>query len=252
MKRAERAARHAVPHLSVTDMCDLLSTPPRNLNRAFQAVGACRTDRQQQIHRSRIWRTEYRELRGVCSGGSTICPTGAGRRSGCKGVVRWRQRNVRAAGTQSLQPVLRVWEIQKELNRQSPWPLNIQEQSLVTAHGDHAAEAKFVEYLGALYAQRPPDLVVAFGAAAGRFMQQHRAELFPTTPMLLAAVEVRRVEPPMLFERDVVAGVRHDQVAAIENVLRLLPETKAIAIIIGNSPLSDFGLASTNGYWVRC
>ena len=144
-------------------------------------------------------------------------------------------------------------EIQKELNRQSPWPLNIQEQSLVTAlDGDHAAEAKFVDYLGALYAQRPPDLVVAFGAAAGRFMQQHRAELFPTTPMLLAAVEVRRVEPPMLFERDVVAGVRYDQVAAIENVLRLLPETKAIAIIIGNSPLSDFGLASTNGYWVRC
>ena len=46
-------------------------------------------------------------------------------------------------------------EIQKELNRQSPWPLNIQEQSLVTAlDGDAAAEAKFVEYLGALYAQR--------------------------------------------------------------------------------------------------
>ena len=41
MKRAERAARHAVPHLSVTDMCDLLSTPPRHLNRAFQAVHGC-------------------------------------------------------------------------------------------------------------------------------------------------------------------------------------------------------------------
>ncbi len=63
--------------------------------------------------------------------------------------------------------------------------------------------------------------------------------------MLLAAVEVRE---PMLFERD----AWRDQVAAIENVLRLLAETKAIAIIIGNSPLSDFGLASTNGYWVRC
>src|SRR6478752_4416236 len=32
-------------------------------------------------------------------------------------------------------------EIQKELNRQSPWPPNIQEQSLVTAlEGDDAAE----------------------------------------------------------------------------------------------------------------
>ena len=59
-------------------------------------------------------------------------------------------------------------EIQRELNKQSPWPLNIQEQSLVTAlDGDDAAEAKFVEYLKALYAQRPPDLIVSLGATRG-------------------------------------------------------------------------------------
>ena len=102
-----------------------------------------------------------------------------------------------------------------ELNRQSPWPLDIQEQSLVTAlDGDDAAEAKFVEYLKALYAQRPPDLIVALGAPAARFVQQHRADLYPTTPMLLAAVEVRRVEQSMLSEQDAVVGVRFDQVAA--------------------------------------
>ena len=129
----------------------------------------------------------------------------------------------------------------RELNRQSPWPLDIQEQSLVTAlDGDDAAEAKFVEYLRALYAQRPPDLIVALGAPAARFVQQHRADLFPTTPMLLAAVEVRRVEPSMLSEQDAVAGVRFDQVALVENILRLLPETKTIAIIIGNSPAERF------------
>jgi hypothetical protein len=66
-------------------------------------------------------------------------------------------------------------EIQRELNKQSPWPLNIQEQSLVTAlDGDDAADAKFVEYLKALYAQRPPDLIVALGAPAARFVQRHR------------------------------------------------------------------------------
>src|SRR4051794_4653863 len=58
-------------------------------------------------------------------------------------------------------------EIQRELNKQSPRPLNIQEHSLVTAlDGDDAADAKFVEYLKALYAQRPPDLIVALGAPA--------------------------------------------------------------------------------------
>jgi signal transduction histidine kinase len=132
-------------------------------------------------------------------------------------------------------------EIQSELNKQSPWPLNIQEQSLVTAlDGDDIADAKFGDYLKALYAQRPPDLIVALGAPAARFVQQHRADLYPTSPMLLAAVEVRRVEPSMLSERDAVAGVQYDQVAAFENVLRLLPETKAIAIILGNSPSERF------------
>jgi signal transduction histidine kinase len=132
-------------------------------------------------------------------------------------------------------------EIRNQLTRQSPWPLEIQEQSLVTAQGgDGAAEAKFAEYLGALYARRPPDLIVALGAPAARFVQQHRADLYPTTPMLLAAVELRRVEQSMLSERDAVVGVQFDQVALVENILRLLPETKTIAIVIGNSPNERF------------
>src|SRR6476620_1481203 len=132
-------------------------------------------------------------------------------------------------------------EIQRELNKQSPWPLNIQEQSLVTAlDGDDVADGKFVEYLEAHYAQRPPDLIVAFGAPAANFVQEHRTKLFSTTPLLLAAVEVRRVVQTMLSQQDAVAGVRYDQVAAVENILQLLPETKAIAIILGNSPGERF------------
>jgi hypothetical protein len=137
----------------------------------------------------------------------------------------------------------RIWsrEISNELNRQSPWPLEFQEHSLVTArNGGDVAEAKFVEYLGALYAQRPPDLIVAMGAPAARFVQQHRTDLYPTTPMLLAAIEVRRVDQSMLSEQDAVNGVRKDYVALFENILRLLPKAKAIVIIIGNSPNERF------------
>jgi signal transduction histidine kinase len=132
-------------------------------------------------------------------------------------------------------------EICKELVKQSRWPLDIQEHSVITGrNGDDAADAKFVEYLVALDAQRQPDLIVAFGAPAARFFQRHRADLYPTTPMLLAAVEVRRIDQSMLSEQDVVAAVRADYVVLFENVLRLLPETKAIAIIIGNSPNERF------------
>ena len=100
--------------------------------------------------------------------------------------------------------------------------------------------AKFVEYLKALYAQRPPDLIVALGAPAARFVQQHRADLYPATPMLLTSVDWRRVEPSMLSEQDTVVAVRFDQVALVENILRLLPDTKSIAIILGNSPSEQF------------
>ena len=60
-------------------------------------------------------------------------------------------------------------EIQTELNRQSPWPLVIQEQPLVSAGASDTTEAKFVEYLATLYAQRPPDLIVAVGTPAAHF-----------------------------------------------------------------------------------
>ncbi len=132
-------------------------------------------------------------------------------------------------------------EIGRELNRQSPWPLDIQEQSLVTAQaGDDPSETKFAEYLEVLYARRPPDLVVSMGAPAARFVQRHRAELFPTTPMLLAAIEVSRIDQSMLSEQDTVVGVRADYVVLFENILRLLPDTTAVAIILGNSPNERF------------
>jgi signal transduction histidine kinase len=135
-------------------------------------------------------------------------------------------------------------EIRNELNRQSPWPLDIQQYSLVTArNGDPAAEPEFIEYLVALYARRRPDLIVALGAPAARFVQQHRTDLFPATPMLLAAVETRRVEQSMLSGQDAMVGVRLDEAAVVKNILRLLPETKAIVIIIGNSPAERFWVA---------
>ena len=128
-------------------------------------------------------------------------------------------------------------EIRNELNRQSSWPLDVQEYSLATArNGDEAAEAKFVEYLKALYAQQPPDLIIALAGPAARFVQRYRADLFPTTPMLLAAVDPRRVDSSLLSEQDAIVGVRFDPVALFENILRLLPETKTIALINGNSP----------------
>ncbi|MFX8373857.1 hypothetical protein ABTL76_19765, partial [Acinetobacter baumannii] len=75
---------------------------------------------------------------------------------------------------------------------------------------DKTVETRFVDYLGALFAHGAPDLVVAIGGPAAMFVQQHRAELFPATPMVLTAVEERRVRWSALTRNDAVVAVKQD------------------------------------------
>src|SRR6188472_1989592 len=83
--------------------------------------------------------------------------------------------------------------IRTELERQSPWPLDITDHSLVTARSsDENPEIPFVEYLRALHVKSAPDLIVSIGAPAAAFVQRHRADLFTDTPMVFTAVDDRR------------------------------------------------------------
>ena len=107
---------------------------------------------------------------------------------------------------------------------------------------DENSEAPFVEYLRALYARRPVDLIVAIGAPAANFVQRHRQRLFPETPMVFTAVEQRRVQYEKLTENDTVVAVAHDFPAAFDNILRVLPLTKTIAVVNGTSPNETFWL----------
>jgi signal transduction histidine kinase/ABC-type uncharacterized transport system substrate-binding protein len=131
--------------------------------------------------------------------------------------------------------------IREELHRQSPWLLDITEQSVVTARSsDEDPEAAFVEYLRALFAKQPLDLIVSLGAPAAAFVQRHRQHLFATTPMVFTAVEVRRVKSSDLTANDAVVAVRTDHRPVIENILEVLPDTKIVAMVIGTSPGEKF------------
>jgi len=131
--------------------------------------------------------------------------------------------------------------IRAELNRQSPWPLDITEYSLVSARsGDEDPETPFVEYLRATFAKRPLDLIVSVGAPAARFVQRHRQKLFATTPMVLMAVDERRVQYSSLTSNDTVVAVRINYLAAVENILRVLPDTKDVTVVVGTSPVEKF------------
>jgi signal transduction histidine kinase len=131
--------------------------------------------------------------------------------------------------------------IRMELDRQSPWPLDITENSLVTARfSDEDPEGPFVDYLRALFAKRPLDLIVSIGAPAANFVQRHRQRLFAGTPMVLMAVDERRVQYSNLSANDTAVAVRINYLSAFENILQVLPDTKEVIVVVGTSPIEKF------------
>jgi signal transduction histidine kinase len=133
--------------------------------------------------------------------------------------------------------------IRSEISRRWQKPVDFLDQSLVNARlEDENSEALFAEYLHALYTFRSVDLIVAIGAPAAAFVQRYRQRLFPVTPMVFTAVEQRRVQYEKLTENDTVVAVAHDFPAAFDNILRVLPLTKTIAVVNGASPNETFWL----------
>ena len=54
--------------------------------------------------------------------------------------------------------------------------------------------------------------------------------------MVFTAVEQRRIQRSSLTENDTVVAVAHDLPAIIENIQRVLPDTKTVAVVNGDSP----------------
>ncbi len=130
-----------------------------------------------------------------------------------------------------------------ELARQSEAPIEFLEASLEIARfAEGGSETPFVEYLRVLFADRPPNLLVPFGGPAMNFLQRHRDSLFPGVPLLVGAVDQRLLRRANLGDNATAVGVSLDFPGIVENILRILPATTNIAVVIGNSPIERFWL----------
>jgi signal transduction histidine kinase len=171
----------------------------------------------------------------ICLGSSSLCEAAAG----SKHVLI----------LSSFSPQSDSWNgfartFRSELDRQSPNVVDFVYQSLgnPTASNERS-EAFFVDYLDALYPEHPFDLIVAIAAPAANFVQRHRQRLFPKTPMIITAVENRRVQYDKLTEGDTVVATAIDAHAIVDNILRVLPLTKTIAIVNG-------GFSANERFWL--
>jgi signal transduction histidine kinase len=125
--------------------------------------------------------------------------------------------------------------IREELRRQSKDPIDIFEASLATARSADNNEAPFVDYLNALFSDHRLDLVMTIGGPAARFVQKNRQKLFPSVATMYAALEQRI--SPNAPATDTMVSVSIDVLGVLDHVLKVLPETTSVAVVIGNSPL---------------
>ena len=86
------------------------------------------------------------------------------------------------------------------------------------------------------------DLVMTIGGPAATFAQQFRQELFPATPMLIAGVDRRFVEHGTFTDNETTVATQHDPALMIDEILRLLPETRTVMVVVGASQVEQFWL----------
>jgi two-component sensor histidine kinase len=86
------------------------------------------------------------------------------------------------------------------------------------------------------------DLVITIGGPAATFAQQFRHELFPATPMLIAGVDRRFVENGTFTDNETTVATDHDPALMIDEIVRLLPETRTVMVVVGASLVEQFWL----------
>ena len=135
-----------------------------------------------------------------------------------------------------------------DLDRQWSEPMDLYETSLAIPRFSEESkesefkESQFTDYLLSLFVDRRLDLIVTIGAPAAEFAQRNRPRLFPNTPLLLGILAKRRVPPASLTANDTVLAASVDQIAVVENILRVRPKTTHVAVVIGTSPIEKYWL----------
>ncbi len=111
------------------------------------------------------------------------------------------------------------------------------------------ADKPLVDYIYSLRTQRPVDLMVAVGSPAFRFCMRHRDRLIADVPLLAAGIDPRHLEGIDLGQNITAVCVNIDLAGLMDDILRLLPETATVSVVLGSSPLEQYWAAESRRVW---
>ena len=129
--------------------------------------------------------------------------------------------------------------LRMRLAEHSAIPLRLSEFVVTPAGFSDSPEEAMVAFLRSAFAGQPkPDLVITTGGAAAAFVQRHRPQLFPDSPIVYASLDERWSN--RLTDRDTAVAVALDPAGSIGAIARLLPATENVFVVVGGGPMGRF------------
>src|SRR6188768_4336031 len=104
-----------------------------------------------------------------------------------------------------------------------------------------ASQDAVVDFIRSTFADRPkPDLIVSIAGPASVFALKYRQQLFPETPLLLAAVDYRYLRGAPMGENDAAVPAANDFPGLVDDILQVLPQTRQVFMVIGSGEIGKF------------
>lgn len=123
-----------------------------------------------------------------------------------------------------------------ELTLRSAEPIQFIDVLLPSMQSPLADVDTTLHYLRAMFSRRRPDLIVTVGGVAAVFAQKYRRRLFPESPILFASVDQLFMNGSFNGNETAVASAI-DPGRLVENILQVVPDTRSIAVVLGNSQI---------------
>ena len=128
-----------------------------------------------------------------------------------------------------------------DLERRVGGPVNFVQVVVGPTGFISASEQSVVAYIRSIYAAHSePDLVMAFAGPASVFARKYRQQLFPDVPLLFGSVDQRFLGDAPMGKNETAVSALNDFPGIVDDILRTLPETRQIFMIVGYGPIRDF------------
>src|SRR5688572_9534886 len=143
-------------------------------------------------------------------------------------------------------------DLRVELDQRAARPVNVVQVVVGPTGFIGASEDAIIDFIRSAYSDRPaPDLIVTAAGPAAVFARKYRRQLFPDSPLLLGSVDERYLQDAPLGENETAVAVVSDFPGLIDDILRLLPKTRQVFMVMGSGQIDRFWRERLNEQFTR-